>query len=492
MEKCDSIESLRQLAPQKIGQLIYVVSYSPGISVGGGIFVSQKNEASLPDDSGVLIHTENNMMWSRVDASSYKKNIKKPEWYGCIGDGKTDDSESFQRMLRSLKDGDVIELKKKASYFNALPNRQSRWIIRKNNITIIGNGAIIARRPTSEATKEIDDGNLATLKVTGNNFTVLGELTITGNEKKMPLVDKKLRIIGSSLYSRGYVSSHGLFLENVNGATLSKGLVCCDAVFPCYVLGSNNVSIKGKYNNSGQVYPVVGTDLQIGSGVKIAKTKNFIVDISSDNCAYCGCEIEPYSEMGDVSVFSSNAYMYGCIIHRNSCNMKIEIKAVDSLNAALRISAGSSNIKGNVYAYNCKNACLITSENDSVCEGIVIDIHTQNTVESELISMNVNNKSPSTRNSLITITPIKSKLELKMNKMNSDYLKTPSLLDAVSSAPIIRIDNAQDSNITLNTTKTNRKIDIKNSSNLGVNLTNIRLDSVSIMNVNNKNLKIKN
>ncbi|WP_181959123.1 hypothetical protein, partial [Klebsiella pneumoniae] len=77
-----------------------------------------------------------------------------------------------------------------AAYFNAVPTKNSRFIVKNNDIKIIGNGARIFRRSTSIETKLKDVGNLATLKITGNNASIIGDLTISGGEYNAPLMNR--------------------------------------------------------------------------------------------------------------------------------------------------------------------------------------------------------------------------------------------------------------------------------------------------------------
>lgn len=373
VRRCESISDLKNIIPSMENEVVELISYKKGTMLGGGIFKSKLRTRLLSDDGGKYIGGNQKYIWVRVST----KGIIKPEWYGCIGDGRIDDSVAFNRMISALRDGDIISLRKNAEYFNALPDTSSPWIIKNRKITIIGNDAILSRRPTREGNKDIE--NLATLKVVGNEFTIKGKLKITGNEIKKTLVDKTDTAISRGVYSRGYVSSHGLYLSGVNGGYLSEGLVCCDAVFPCYIVGSSNLTIKGEYNCSGQVYPVTGNDLQLGSGIKIAKCTNFDIDISGSDCGYCLCEIEPFNKNGNVRVSSVRPYMNGCLIHQGNQNIVVDVNTVGAImGAALRISSGSRKIEGIVHAVDCHYGCQIISEKNRVCEDIKLKLYIEN------------------------------------------------------------------------------------------------------------------
>lgn len=403
--RCQSVNELRSSTPTKEGELIQLESYHSGARRGGGLFISKFKGSNTTDDGGRVFVTNSQYIWLRVNENT---SMVVPEWFGCIGDGKVDDSEAFNRMLNSLNEGAVIHLTNEAVYYNSLPEKSSRWIINKNGITIIGNGATLTRRSTRFKPRipGIDGGNLATLKISADNFKIKGNLIISGGEDKDFLVDEKLQIISKESYTRGYVSSHALFLENSKNIYLSPGLICKDAVFPCYVLKCSNVVINGSYINAGQSFPVKGTDLQLGSGVKIDRTKSFYVNINTSDCAYCGCEIEPLCENGIVNVSSRRSYMHGCIIHQESKSIKVNINSYDTVKgAAIRISRGCKNIYGDVYSEGCNNAVIIISYGDQICEEIKLRIKAFDSKESDVLISNTQWWMNSLANSEIDIYP---------------------------------------------------------------------------------------
>ncbi|UMO88806.1 hypothetical protein HP572_04340 [Pectobacterium sp. PL64] len=355
-----SMSELRKYTPQYAGEKIRLSSYYEHTNIGGGVFVAIE-DSKLTDDNGINIRQNNNFIWKRITGNN---SIIKPEWFGCIGDGLSDDADPFNKMLLFLDVGSVIFLKKNAIYYNAIKDRNSEWIIKKDNITIIGNNASLIRRPTIFFEK---DDNLATLKISGNNFKVIGGLNISGNEKSTYLVDKNNNRISSNFYTRAVTSSHGLFIQNVKDIYI-EDVVCEDAVFPCFVSGCKDIYISGCFNNSGQVHPVKGDDLQLGSGLKISNSENFILDITSENSAYCGCEIEPNCKNGKVKVISKSPYMHGCILHKNIESVILDISTTEAIKGSgLRISSGCQNISGHVYADTCQYAVLIISNKKETC-----------------------------------------------------------------------------------------------------------------------------
>lgn len=470
----NSIDELRLTLPHEKGDLIELISHSSHTKKGGGIFIAINNEQNIPDDNGTVINTSSALSWRRLESL---QKVKKPEWYGCQGDGSTDDSIPFSNMLHALQDGDCIILTEKSNYFNNLPSKESRWIIKNNDITIIGNDAVISRRGTLLNTRHIDGGNLATLKVVGvTNFKIEGELLITAYEIMAPLIDKKNNIVSKNNYPRAYVSSHGLFLEKVKKAYLPETLTCSNAVFPCYILECEDIKASGQFNNSGQVYPVSGADLQLGSGIKIAKTNDFIVNMTSNDCAYCGCEIEPYSRNGEVNVIAKNSYQHGCIIHRDGYNIKIKLLAENALGAGLKISAGSKHINGDITSSNCVYGCIVISEHSDICEDLDIRLHTQDIEKSDLVSKNVNDNFPSMRNAIISI--IHSPTYSNSKSLKRTPVKT-------SSAILADIDNAQNCKIFLTTPEQNQEILLKNSSHCTITLATSRANQYKILENNN-------
>jgi len=477
-----SLDELRKTIPFKEGELITLTSLSPNNPKGGGIFIAINNNKNLPDDNGSFINTSCTLSWKRLECI---RKTKKPEWYGCLGDGISDDSIPFKNMLNSLQDGDSIILSKDSNYFNNLPTQDSRWIVNKNNITIIGNNAVLSRRGTSLHTKSLDGANLATLKISNvNNFRIKGKLLITANETNMPLVDKKNNIVSRKTYPRAYVSSHGLFLEKVKEAYLPETLTCSNAVFPCYILECENIDIAGKYNNSGQVYPVSGADLQLGSGIKVAKTNNFSINITSADCAYCGCEIEPYSTNGNVNVIASNSYQHGCIIHRDGYNIKINLLAENALGAGLKISAGSKNINGIIHSNKCMYGCIIISEHSDICEDLNIKLYTRDIIKSDLVAKNVNENYPSMRNAVFSITNASS-------NENPNLLENNMMSEKAPSSQLGEIDNAQNCNISWSSLKQNKDILIKNSSNCTITLVDAKKIKYKILEKNNTGTNIE-
>ncbi|MEB8291346.1 hypothetical protein NGG03_15635 [Klebsiella michiganensis] len=400
----DSADELIASPPRYQGEIVTLSSYHKQSAFGGGNFIAKK--VSNITDYGVYFNTTSELSWCRIDAS---RRLFEPEWFGCVGDGIADDSLYFNRLLNSLSDGDSIVLRQDAIYYNAVPTKNSRFILKKNNITIIGNNAKIIRRPTSIDTKKNDVGNLATLKITGNNTRIVGKLTISGGESDAHLKNRFYASVSQEAFTRGFSSSHALFVENVDGLYLSPELKCENAIFPLYVNKSRNLKIFGEYSNSGQVYPVKGKDLQLGSCVKIANSQSFLVDIKARHSAYCGLEIEPYCDTGDITVDATDCYMHGTIIHQFSNNIKVNVKLSGSeKGAGIRISSGSHNIFGKIIATNCDNAVLIVSKGYSICKNLNLSIEAGQLNDTALIVYNDDKKNISLTNAKLTFLKMSS------------------------------------------------------------------------------------
>lgn len=70
---------------------VYVKSYHAGLDAGGGVFVFDSGKSSI-NDGGVIFNG-----WCRQDLQHAS-----PEMFGAKGDGTTDDSNAFQKMLDSF------------------------------------------------------------------------------------------------------------------------------------------------------------------------------------------------------------------------------------------------------------------------------------------------------------------------------------------------------------------------------------------------------
>jgi len=91
----NSIDELRAHEPAAHGELAIVLSYSAGTGYGGGIFISDFNDKTAPEDGGMTIVTPRNMRWKRYITDNAGVTVVD---FGAIPDGKTDCLESVTRM----------------------------------------------------------------------------------------------------------------------------------------------------------------------------------------------------------------------------------------------------------------------------------------------------------------------------------------------------------------------------------------------------------
>lgn len=371
-DKISSVERFATLKNIKHGDVLYLESYHLNRNTGGGSFRLINSEGKRIDNGIYFKSSDENLIWERITHG----NIIKPEWYGSLGDGINDDGPFFSAMLNSISDGSKIILSKNAIYFNELLDQNSKWILNKNDIKIISQNSTLKRRGTYPDEGKYSYGNLSTLQISGENIEVLGRLSIDGGENKYNIVDKNGKNVSDFKYVRASGSSHALFIESSNNIVINGQLKCSNAVFPCYIHNSKKISLKGDFINSGQVYPVVGNDLQLGSCIKVSESSRVSLFGVCDNSAYSGCEIEPKSSDVIINVKTSNCLFYGVIIHDHSNNISLKINSDTNINgAALRISDGSYNIKGTIHVSNSNHALIISSFGKEICHDVALKVY---------------------------------------------------------------------------------------------------------------------
>ncbi len=266
---------------------------------------------------------------------------------------------AFKNMLHFIKDGGVIELKPGATYFNYAQNGAAdTWVVDKDRITIIGNGATITRRKTSAATATID-ANLAALKVTGDSCTLLAPLTIDGGEDYANVVDVSGNVIASGDYARGFSSSHALYVAYAKNFT-ALNIVAKRAVFSMFVDHCESIRISGRGDNSGQMYPLLSADLQLGSGIKISNSTDFVLDLQSNYSGYAGIEVEPNCSYGIVRSVARNPVYFGVIFHEKSTDCSVDSVTYNALlGASLRVGRKCTGINGQATANQCRYGLLL-------------------------------------------------------------------------------------------------------------------------------------
>ncbi|ARU93087.1 hypothetical protein A7K99_04295 [Tatumella citrea] len=374
-KKILTVDEFNNLSDAKEGDVVFLNSYSKNTERGGGYFklVSSKNKKI---DNGITFESNfKDYVWCRIGVVDYIT----PEWFGCLGDGETDDGPAFNRCLSSLKPGNKLVLRKNATYFNGLKNNDSKWIIEVNDIEIISDNSTLRRRGTYGSTYEYLYGNLSTLEIRGSNLKFHGSIIIDGGEDDYFLVDKKNNSISNLKFSRGSTSSHALYIESAKDIMFNGMVHCKNAVFPCYINKSCNIYLNGEFVNSGQVFPVRGNDLQLGSCIKISASNNVTVNAKCKMSAYSGCEIEPRSTNVNINLITENCFFYGVIIHDHSSKINLSLKSDRNIKGAgLRVSDGSKSIKGDIYVSNSGHAVIISSFDKDICEDVVLNVYPTN------------------------------------------------------------------------------------------------------------------
>lgn len=169
-----TISTLQTIVPNIIGTRVQVKEFDYGYIVGGGTFIVQDAANFIADGGKVVTSGNSGLVFVRDEY--YSSRIVRPEWYGCRGLGSSHpDTVPFAKMLSSLSDGDYVELRANAKYYNDFPaNSQATngWVITASNITMHGEDSTLSRATPLSASYS----GFTTLKVTGNEFTLDGKL----------------------------------------------------------------------------------------------------------------------------------------------------------------------------------------------------------------------------------------------------------------------------------------------------------------------------
>ncbi|MEI2263971.1 hypothetical protein [Erwinia sp. CGal63] len=90
-----SIEELRALEPGAHGEIVMVHSWAAGTGYGGGLFISDLNDKTTPEDQGLNIVTRAGVRWKRYITDNAGVTVVD---FGAIPDGKTDCLEAVTLM----------------------------------------------------------------------------------------------------------------------------------------------------------------------------------------------------------------------------------------------------------------------------------------------------------------------------------------------------------------------------------------------------------
>lgn len=339
--------------PKAEGKKVTVIEFEEGSYTGGGEFVSKLASDFTADSGKVFASANSAYVWVRVE---YLANQPiQPEWYGCRGLGSTfPDTTYFGNMISGLEDGDFILLGMGKEYYNDSP-ASNQWLITKNAISIYGQSSTLSKRAMTSSDSfglVIDVNNVS-------GFCIDGRVNINGNEPYSEIFDTS----GSSLYSgveycNSPVQSFCLRIQNSTNIVIGKGVSAERAVFLGFVNGCSKVNIAGDYHHAGQVYPLTSTDLALGSAWKINNSTNIIGDISCNNCAYAGFEMEGSNLHGNLKCVSSYNYEAGIHFQDTNTNFKVESVAYNNKQYSLFLGLGSMGIVGDALGYSCGTVCF--------------------------------------------------------------------------------------------------------------------------------------
>lgn len=100
LQRINSWASIATVTPTAAGQLFSLAQHTSG-GLGGGTLISVAG--SVTDDGGTQKNALGGFYLKRINSPFYS-----PKHYGCLGDGSTDDTVNFQKLLTSAPSGSFI------------------------------------------------------------------------------------------------------------------------------------------------------------------------------------------------------------------------------------------------------------------------------------------------------------------------------------------------------------------------------------------------
>lgn len=355
--RCASVSELRRVTPRFINDVVYVKEYEHGFNIGGGDFIAIPKKYHSDDGGKYIDGGSIDYIWKRKEyVEGY---IVFPHWYGCRGVGRrSPDSIPFQRMLKNLSDGEIVDLGKNKSFHNDYPgsSKDCHWMITAHNVTIRGDNVILSRRRSDSSSFKNDYG-LTCLFVKGvNGFHLTGKLFLESDDLKGTCLYKKGGkdiLVKNNNYVTSNTVTFNIHLENSRNIIIDKDITLRNAIFNGYANGCNNIQINGLCISSGQRLGVKD-DEGLGSSWKINKCKNITANIVSMHSAFAGLEMESHNSNGNLTCKTYGAYHAGIHFYNNNKNFNYNSYCENSfLNGAIYISRDASNINGYAYAKNC-------------------------------------------------------------------------------------------------------------------------------------------
>lgn len=178
-----SLAKLKNLAPSKKGQRVYLESVIEGNGKGGGTWVATEKEKLVENNAFIVNSPNSSLVWVRTN---YNQVI--PEFWGCYGDGKTDDTDALQHAIN--------------------------WAATNKSVLVLDNKYLISKQITSSAFGGISSNNRGTIivnaDVTAFKFTgiegskwferILFEYNVpTTNNNATILIDFEYHVIGMKI-----------------------------------------------------------------------------------------------------------------------------------------------------------------------------------------------------------------------------------------------------------------------------------------------------
>lgn len=398
--------------------LMGLKNVSPGVyyavnteGYGPLVYISRNYSKFTPDDVKVIKSANEDIFFIIEEYDKYQ--IVRPEWYGCKGVGKEHpDTVPFAKMLSSLNNGDNVKLSPKSIYYNSYPNRDQKkdgWTISADKITLVGNGSTISRDTPFDA----KSSGYASIKITGNNCTITGNLLITSDDptgKNIMGYQSSNVLDNRNIFCRTVANTLNLWAYGAKNLRVDKDVVLRNAVFNLFANhGSDNIKILCSAISSGQIYPQPkskSSDLALGSSFKLDRCNNITIDAVSMNTAYAGVELEGHNKKGNIKIKTIRAYHAGLHIWNSTSNIYFNSYAEDITDGGgLIIGPGCSNCNGTSFVKNASYAmafvgdsskgditnCNITASGENVSRGI--EFYARSIIDNASIRGNIINLS---------------------------------------------------------------------------------------------------
>ncbi|HFZ1786623.1 phage tail fiber protein [Klebsiella pneumoniae] len=355
-----TISTLQTIVPNIIGTRVQVKEFDYGYIVGGGTFIVQDAANFIADGGKVVTSGNSGLVFVRDEY--YSSRIVRPEWYGCRGLGSSHpDTVPFAKMLSSLSDGDYVELRANAKYYNDFPaNSQATngWVITASNITMHGEDSTLSRATPLSASYS----GFTTLKVTGNEFTLDGKLLITSDDptnRPLYAYQSATKIDSREIFTSPLANTLSFWASGVDGLYIGSSVTLSNSVFPFFANnGCKNMKIFCTAKKSGQIYPQptsASSDLALGSTFKLDACSDFIMDVIANDSAYAGIESESNNVNGSVTLVTNKAYHAGLHLWNRCKNITYKVSATDIVEGGGVITGyGCEACSGYVTAYNAQ------------------------------------------------------------------------------------------------------------------------------------------